>query len=291
MKDKQYKIKGLVCSGGGCKGSFAAGILEVIDNDFDIYAGTSTGSLLVAMAAADKVKEAVELYTDKLNVDRIYKNNPYNKKNKIKILRVVRRFFFTDTNSLGSTRPLLDLIRESYTEKDHKKVLNRNKEIIITVTDMNTPQCIYISNKNYDWEQFTEWLWVSTLAYPITEYLIKDGITYADGGHTVPIALEKMAKRCDDLTAIFLNPENLYKKFKPKNFAIGCIDLIGMKMRYDTIQQIEAMDKVIVAKKKWKLPFKLSCYFPEKMLTENEMNFDKEQMIKFKELGNKAKPQ
>lgn len=283
-------VKGLVIAGGGCKGAFAAGILEVIKNDFNVYGGSSTGSLLVAMAAAGKVKEAVELYTDKLNVDKIYRNNPYNKKNKIKILRIIRRFFFTDTNSLGSTRPLLDLIRESYTEKDHEIVKTRGKEIIITITDMNTPQCIYISNKDFDWEQFTEYLWISTLAYPITEYFIKDGITYADGGHTIPIPLEEMSKKCDSLTAIFLNPEKLYKQFEPKNFAAGCIDLIGMKMRYDTVQQLEAMTKVIKAKSRLKIPFNLTCYYPEKMLTENEMNFDKSLMKQFKILGNKAKP-
>jgi len=282
--------KGIVISGGGSKGAFAAGVLEVIENDFDIYGGSSTGSLLVALLAAGKVDLAVKLYTVLLKVEKIYKDNPYNKENKIKILRVIRRFFFTNTNSLGSTRPLLDLIRESYTEKDHRRVLNRGKEIIVTVTDMSTPRCIYISNKKYDWEQFTEYLWISTLAFPITEYFVKDGITYADGGHTVPIPLKEMSQRCDDLTAIFLNPKKLYKKFNPKNILSGFLDTFLMKMRYDTIQQVEAMQEVINIKKAWNIPFKLTSYYPEEFLTENEMNFNKEEMIKFKELGNKAKP-
>ena len=58
-------MKALVISGGGSKGAFAGGVAEYLikdqKKDYDIFVGSSTGSLLVphlSIGAIDKVKEA-----------------------------------------------------------------------------------------------------------------------------------------------------------------------------------------------------------------------------------------
>ncbi len=51
-------MRALVISGGGSKGAFAGGVAEYLidkmNNDYDIYIGTSTGSLLVTHLALKK---------------------------------------------------------------------------------------------------------------------------------------------------------------------------------------------------------------------------------------------
>ena len=53
-------MRALVISGGGSKGAFAGGVAEYLidkmNNDYDIYIGTSTGSLLVTHLALKKTQ-------------------------------------------------------------------------------------------------------------------------------------------------------------------------------------------------------------------------------------------
>ena len=62
-------MRALVISGGGSKGAFAGGVAEYLidkmNNDYDIYIGTSTGSLLVTHLALKKPKSS-KTYLPKL---------------------------------------------------------------------------------------------------------------------------------------------------------------------------------------------------------------------------------
>ena len=59
--------KALVISGGGSKGSFAGGVAEYLitkkKKEYDIFLGTSTGSLLVSHLAIGKIKTLKQIYT------------------------------------------------------------------------------------------------------------------------------------------------------------------------------------------------------------------------------------
>ena len=60
-------MRALVISGGGSKGAFAGGVAQyLIENkklNYDIFIGTSTGSLLVYHLALKKVEEIKQIYT------------------------------------------------------------------------------------------------------------------------------------------------------------------------------------------------------------------------------------
>ena len=64
-------MKALVISGGGSKGAFAGGVAQyLIENkkkEYDIFLGTSTGSLMVTHLAIGRVQELKEIYS---NVDQ-----------------------------------------------------------------------------------------------------------------------------------------------------------------------------------------------------------------------------
>ena len=73
-------MRALVISGGGSKGAFAGGVaqylIEDLHKDYDLYLGTSTGSLLVSHLALQKVEKIKEIYTS-VNQNSIFSNCPF----------------------------------------------------------------------------------------------------------------------------------------------------------------------------------------------------------------------
>ena len=78
-------MKALVISGGGSKGAFAGGVAQYLieqkKNDYDLFIGTSTGSLLVSHLASRKVEEIKEIYTN-VNQSSIFSHCPFKIKTK-----------------------------------------------------------------------------------------------------------------------------------------------------------------------------------------------------------------
>ena len=72
--------KALVISGGGSKGAFAGGVAQYLmkkeNREYDLFLGTSTGSLMVSHLALDMLDELKHLYTN-VNQSTIFSNNPF----------------------------------------------------------------------------------------------------------------------------------------------------------------------------------------------------------------------
>ena len=60
-------MRALVISGGGSKGAFAGGVAQYLMDElhykYDLFVGTSTGSLLISHLALDEVDKIKEVYT------------------------------------------------------------------------------------------------------------------------------------------------------------------------------------------------------------------------------------
>lgn len=69
--NKKLKMKALVISGGGSKGAFAGGVaqylIEELKRDYQLYIGTSTGSLLASHLALQKIEKIKNVYTNVTN--------------------------------------------------------------------------------------------------------------------------------------------------------------------------------------------------------------------------------
>ena len=78
-------MRALVISGGGSKGAFAGGVaqylLEKEKNKYDIFIGTSTGSLLIPHLALGNIKKIQRIYTN-VDMAKIFNVNPFIVKNK-----------------------------------------------------------------------------------------------------------------------------------------------------------------------------------------------------------------
>lgn len=69
-----------VISGGGSKGAYAGGVVEYLikekGRDYDMFLGTSTGSLLVPHLAAGKIDKIHKVFTS-VNQGNIISVNPF----------------------------------------------------------------------------------------------------------------------------------------------------------------------------------------------------------------------
>ena len=70
----------LVISGGGSKGAFAGGIAEYLitecNIDYDVFVGSSTGSLLLSHLAMGKIDKIKKVFTSTSQKD-IFNINPF----------------------------------------------------------------------------------------------------------------------------------------------------------------------------------------------------------------------
>ena len=73
-------MKALVISGGGSKGAFAGGVAQYLMRDlgheYDMFLGTSTGSLLIPHLSLNKIDKVYELFTNVTQRD-IFSVSPF----------------------------------------------------------------------------------------------------------------------------------------------------------------------------------------------------------------------
>ena len=123
--------KALVISGGGSKGAFAVGVYKhLVENfalDFDVLVGTSTGALIVPLAALGKTDLLEELYTTQKTEDIVIKDNIGNRLNKDAIFEVT---------------PLWDTINKYYTDAFYEELIESGKEIFLNTTCLQTEELV-----------------------------------------------------------------------------------------------------------------------------------------------------
>lgn len=130
--------KALLMSGGGAKGAFTVGALDVLFNeknlDFDIISGTSTGSLITALARPERIQDLKQIYTTVTN-DDILRNT-----NLLSNIRYNRAYIY-------DTWPLVDKINEEVTAADFDVYKNTSKLIFLTAINLKTGGITVFSNK------------------------------------------------------------------------------------------------------------------------------------------------
>ena len=114
-------MKALVISGGGSKGAFAGGVAQYLieekQKDYDLFLGTSTGSLLVCHLALGKVDKVKDIYTS-VNQDSIFNHCPFiiKKKKGVETIGIhhfnVIKNFLKGRKTFGESENLRKLIKE-----------------------------------------------------------------------------------------------------------------------------------------------------------------------------------
>jgi NTE family protein len=128
--------RALVISGGGSKGAFAVGVIKQLQQifptlSFDIYVGTSTGSLIVPLVAIDEMALLEEIYTTQ------------KKGTIVKELRIGDRL---KTDSIFDANPLWDLINKHFTDARYNELVASEKKLYVNTTCLQTEELVVFTN-------------------------------------------------------------------------------------------------------------------------------------------------
>jgi predicted patatin/cPLA2 family phospholipase len=283
--------KALVISGGGSKGAFAGGVAQHLlqneGNNYDLFLGTSTGSLMVSHLALGMIDELKYLYSN-VNQRTIFNINPFKIK-KVAGEKVVSinhfntlRNFFRGKKTFGESKNLLRLIQKNVTKKMFDEIREQNKEVIVTLSNLTMNHIEYKSINECTYEDFCEWIWGSCNYVPFMSLLEKDYCQYADGGFgsLVPIR-EAILRGATEIDAIILETEvTQFNKLHSKNpfsllFDVFDFMLTHVERHNITIGKLAAKNKDI----------KLNLYYTPSVLTTNSLVFDKILMRKWWQSG------
>ena len=191
MPKINYQKKALVISGGGSKGAFAGGVAQYLLNEqqkkYDIFIGTSTGSLLVSHLALGQTEALKKLYTN-VNQRTIFSNNPFfiKKVHGEKVISI-NHFntlwnFINGRKTFGESKNLRKLIRNNITKEMFFNIIKNNTEVVVTVSNLSANKIEYKTLRECTYNDFCDWIWASCNYIPFMSLLEKDGCEYADGG-------------------------------------------------------------------------------------------------------------
>ncbi|MVN77543.1 hypothetical protein GO988_14500 [Hymenobacter sp. HMF4947] len=130
----------LVVSGGGSKGAFAVGVLKYVDqfiqriNTFDIYCGTSTGSLIVPLALCGELPLLEHEYTTLQQGDILNLGSIGN------LLRGI---------SIHDATPLKNKINELLTDERYATIQHAAASLALATICLQTEQLVYWSSKRF----------------------------------------------------------------------------------------------------------------------------------------------
>lgn len=278
-------MRALVISGGGSKGAFAGGVAQYLIREknikYQLYLGSSTGSLLIPHLALDKGNKIFELYT-KVDMDKIFSVNPFiikHKKNQeiitVNHFNVIKQFI-KGKRTFGESKNLKKYITYNFSEEEFLELQKSSKDIIVTVTNI-TKNCVeYKSILECCYTDFCDWIWISCNYIPFMSLVKKDGFEYADGGisNVVPIH-EAIHRGATEIDVIVLETEqNSGEKIVGKNPFSLTIDLFGT-----IIDQVEKKDIIIGRLAAASNNVKLNFYYTPTKLTDNPLVFNKRLML------------
>ncbi|TYA78677.1 patatin-like phospholipase family protein [Seonamhaeicola marinus] len=284
-------MRALVISGGGSKGAYAGGVAQyLIEEDgrnYDIFLGTSTGSLLVPHLAAGKIDKLHDVYTN-VNQHNIFSVNPFVIRKKGKREFVSIAFintlwqFIRQKRTFGESKNLKRLIKRKFTQEDYNIIKATKDDVVVTVSNLSKNRVEYKSINDFTYEEFCEWIWISCNYVPFMSLVTKNGHEYGDGGLgcVVPIR-EAILRGATEIDAIVLEAESLdYNKVLGKNPFSLMISLFGFAL--DRMERNDITIGKLAAKAN---DVKLNLYYTSSKLTENALIFDKKLMTSWWKQG------
>ncbi|MBG7613409.1 patatin-like phospholipase family protein [Polaribacter sp. BAL334] len=283
--------KALVISGGGSKGAFAGGVAEFLMTrdlrQYDLFLGTSTGSLMVSHLALGMLDELKTLYTN-VNQESIFSNNPFVIKKvngeKVVLINHLNTLwnFINGRKTFGESKNLRKLIRENVTREMFESIRQNNKEVVVTVSNLTANQIEYKSSNDCSYEDFCDWIWGSCNYVPFMSLLEKDKQQYADGGFGALVPIRQAILRgATEIDAIILETEvTQINRIPSKNpfsllFDVFEFMLAHVERHNITIGKLAANSKDV----------KLNLYYTPTVLTTNSLIFDQKLMTKWWESG------
>lgn len=284
-------MRALVISGGGSKGAFAGGVAQyLIENkkiNYDIFIGTSTGSLLVSHLALKKIPEIMEVYTN-VNQEAIFNVCPFIIKRRKGIETIginhfnVLRNIMGGSKTFGESYNLKALIERSFTENDFDILKKSPQDVVITVSNLSLNQVEYKSIKDFSYKEFCDWIWISCNYTPFMTLVKKDGCEYADGGLGSMVPIEEAIRRgATTVDAVILQTETTTFNRMPSLNAFSLLtNMFAFMLDRIEIQNVR-IGKFVATNQNAIINF----YYTPTVLTTNSLIFEKEKMKQWWQSG------
>ncbi len=284
-------MRAMVISGGGSKGAFAGGVaqylVEELQHNYDLFLGTSTGSLLISHLALQKIEKIKEIYTS-VDQESIFSNCPFNIQKKYGIETIginhlnVLKNFYHGSKTFGESHNLLELIRNTITTDEFKILKTGSKDIVVTVSNLSLNQVEYKSIKDCTYDEFCEWIWISCNYTPFMSLVRKNGCEYADGGLGNMVPIEEAIKRgATEVDAIILQTEVTHLNRMPsKNVFSLLTNMFSFMLDRIEFQNIR-IGKYVANHHDAIINF----YYAPIVLTTNSLIFNHEKMTSWWESG------
>ncbi|MEM7086787.1 MAG: patatin-like phospholipase family protein [Bacteroidota bacterium] len=285
-------MRGLVISGGGSKGAFGGGVaqylMEEMGHDYDIFVGTSTGSLLISHLALNKIEKIKEVYTS-VNQKSIFNIRPfrikqtkYGGKEIVIDHFAVLRNFFRGSKTFGESQNLRKLIKQTLTPSEFTQLQESHKDVVVTVSNLSLNQVEYKSIKAFDYDDFVDWIWISCNYVPFMSLVKKQGCEYADGGFGSMVPIEEAIERgATTVDVIILETEVAYYNRLPSRNPFSLLTNMHAYMLDRVEKQNIRIGKLVATQRDVVINF----YYTPTVLTTNSLVFNKEEMAKWWESG------
>ncbi len=277
-------MRALVISGGGSKGAFAGGVAQFLIQEagkkYDLFVGTSTGSLLISHLALSKLDKIKEIYSN-VNQQSIFNNCPFvvkkihgNDEISINHWNVIRNFL-KGKKTFGESENLRDLITNSLTREEFDTLKQGMSDVVITVSNLSLNQVEYKSIKDCTYEEYCDWIWISANYTPFMSLVVKNGCEYADGGLGSIVPIEEAIRRgATEVDVVVLHTEVNYLNRLPSRNPFELITTM-MSFILDRIESQNIRIGKLVAKQNNAI---INLYYTPTILTTNSLIFDKDKM-------------
>ncbi|WP_127020596.1 patatin-like phospholipase family protein [Flagellimonas beolgyonensis] len=277
-------MRALVISGGGSKGAFAGGVaqflIEGAQHKYDLFVGTSTGSLLISHLALNKLDKIKEIYSS-VNQESIFNNCPFiiKKKHGVEIIAInhwnVVKNFIRGKKTFGESENLRKLIRESITIEEFEELKESDTDVVVTVSNLSLNQVEYKSINDCTYEEFCDWIWISSNYTPFMSLAKKNGCEYADGGLGSLVPIEEALQRgATEVDVVVLHTEvNHLNRMSTKNPFDLITTIFGFML--DRIENQNIRIGKLVANQRDAI---INFYYTPTVLTTNSLIFNKERM-------------
>ena len=284
-------MRALVISGGGSKGAFAGGVaqylMQELGHNYDLFLGTSTGSLLISHLALQKIQKIKEVYTS-VDQDSIFSNCPFVIQNKYGVANIginhwnVLKNFYRGSKTFGESHNLLELIKNTITPEEFEILKSGPKDIVVTVSNLSLNTVEYKSIKDFEYEDFCEWIWISCNYTPFMSLVRKEGCEYADGGLGSMVPIEEAIMRgATEVDAIILHTEVTHFNRMPSKNAFSLLTSMFAFM-LDRIERQNIRIGKYVANNNNAI---INFYYTPTVLTTNSLIFNEEKMTSWWEKG------
>jgi len=192
--------KALVLEGGGSRGIYTAGVLEVLHKekfDFDYVIGTSMGACNASSFVSNQPKRNKRVIVDYINDDRYF--------NYSGLIRSKVPVFGMDF--------LFDTIPNELDPFDYNAFINSSMTFKAVATDLQTGQAAYFSKTNMSSKnEIMKMIKASSSLPGLTLPVEFKGRKYLDGGVTDSVPIQKAIEDGSDRIVVVLTRDASYSK-------------------------------------------------------------------------------